>query len=51
MNLAGGSEFATDCRITAVHTILAHVDVVFSADIAGFSVRMIYTVGKLQICV
>ena len=49
MNGAGGSEFAIDFRIAAVHTIFAHIDAVFGADIAGFSVGMVCAVGQLNI--
>ena len=41
MNRAGSSELAINFRITAVHAIFAHIDVVFGTDIAGLSVRMI----------
>jgi hypothetical protein len=44
MDRAGGSEFAIEVRIAAEHAIFAHIDVVFGAGIAGFSVRMISAV-------
>ena len=41
MDRAGSSELAIDFRITAVHAIFAHIDVVLGADVGGLSVRMV----------
>jgi len=43
MNGAGGSEFAIDVRITAFQAFPAKIDIMFHADIAGFTIRMINT--------
>ena len=45
---AGLPEFTVYFRIGAVYTVLTHVDLVLHTFIAGFSVRMIYTMIQLQ---